>query len=134
MYQYLLFYNLPINLVPISVTEGSGASAAPTMSDKPAKRGRKKTTPTPAIPMPKKRVHKNWFRFERGHRAHPRMKLGDMLLVTSELSDLLASGMTLGSALHALAQRSTGKPLIRNRFSGARAPARLPVRVRTQTG
>ncbi|MDY0145539.1 MAG: type II secretion system F family protein [Kiritimatiellia bacterium] len=97
-------------LVPISVTEGSGASAAPTMSDKPAKRGRKKTTPTPAIPMPKKRVHKNWFRFERGHRAHPRMKLGDMLLVTSELSDLLASGMTLGSALHALAQRSTGKP------------------------
>ena len=24
--------------------------------------------------------------------------------------------------------------LIRNRFSGARAPARLPVRVRTQTG
>ncbi len=26
------------------------------------------------------------------------------------------------------------KRLIRNRFSGARAPARLPVRVRTQTG
>jgi hypothetical protein len=27
-----------------------------------------------------------------------------------------------------------GVKLIRNRFSGARAPARLPVRVRTQTG
>jgi hypothetical protein len=27
-----------------------------------------------------------------------------------------------------------GFELIRNRFSGARAPARLPVRVRTQTG
>ena len=27
-----------------------------------------------------------------------------------------------------------GDQLIRNRFSGARAPARLPVRVRTQTG
>jgi len=30
--------------------------------------------------------------------------------------------------------RGSKHALIRNRFSGARAPARLPVRVRTQTG
>jgi hypothetical protein len=34
----------------------------------------------------------------------------------------------------AVIRRRPSRQLIRNRFSGARAPARLPVRVRTQTG
>jgi type II secretory pathway component PulF len=37
------------------------------------------------------------------------MKLRDMLLFTQELSDLLASGMTLGSALDTLSHRETTK-------------------------
>ncbi len=38
----------------------------------------------------------------------PRMKLHEVLLLTGELSDLLASGMTLGKALHTLSRRETG--------------------------
>jgi type II secretory pathway component PulF len=52
---------------------------------------------------------RKWFRFEKSVRSRSRLKMGELLLFTSELSDLLASGMTLGSALHALAQRLTGK-------------------------
>ena len=37
------------------------------------------------------------------------MKLAELLLFTGELSDLLASGMTLGTALHSLALRKTGR-------------------------
>ena len=36
-----------------------------------------------------------------------RMKMGEVLLLTVELSDLLASGMTLGNALHTLSRRKT---------------------------
>jgi len=38
-----------------------------------------------------------------------RMSTRDVLLFSSELSDLLASGMTLGNALNALANRQTGR-------------------------
>jgi len=37
----------------------------------------------------------------------PRLKSAALLLLTRELADLLGSGMTLGTALHALAQRQT---------------------------
>ena len=37
----------------------------------------------------------------------PRLKPAALLLLTRELADLLSSGMTLGTALHALAQRKT---------------------------
>lgn len=37
----------------------------------------------------------------------PRLKPAALLLLTRELADLLGSGMTLGTALHALAQRQT---------------------------
>ena len=37
------------------------------------------------------------------------MKLKEVLLLTRELSDLLASGMNLGDALHTLSRRKTGK-------------------------
>lgn len=39
----------------------------------------------------------------------PRMSRREMLVFTSELSDLLASGMTLGNALNCLALRNVGK-------------------------
>ena len=96
-----------LGLVPISVSDVQAKAAAPAPADKakepPKPAAKPAAAPAPGAP-PKK-----WFRFEKGVRTHSRMKMGDLLLFTSELSDLLASGMTLGSALHALAQRKTGK-------------------------
>lgn len=48
---------------------------------------------------------KKRFRFESGLRHKTRMGARDTLLFTREMADLLASGMTLGRALHTLAQR-----------------------------
>ena len=45
------------------------------------------------------------FRLELGFHRKPRMKLQDLLLFSRELSDLVASGMTIGRALHTLAAR-----------------------------
>lgn len=39
-----------------------------------------------------------------------KIKSRDLLVFTTEMSDLLASGMTLGNALNTLANRKTGKP------------------------
>lgn len=43
------------------------------------------------------------------HRGVARMSMREVLVFTTELSDLLASGMTLGNALNSLANRNTGK-------------------------
>lgn len=43
-------------------------------------------------------------------RGSARLGLRDMLLFTTELSDLLASGMTVGAALNTLAKRRSGRP------------------------
>ncbi|QBG46684.1 type II secretion system F family protein [Verrucomicrobia bacterium S94] len=43
--------------------------------------------------------------FQLGFKRKPRMKLQDLLLFSRELSDLVASGMTIGRALHTLAAR-----------------------------
>lgn len=48
---------------------------------------------------------KNKINFELGFKTKPRMKLSDLLLFSRELSDLLASGMTIGKALHTLSNR-----------------------------
>ncbi len=48
-------------------------------------------------------------RFTLWHGRNRRMGMRDVLLFTSELSDLLASGMTLGNALNTLAGRNTGR-------------------------
>ena len=102
-----------MGLVPISVSDAPSKGAAkPAEKAKdeaktPAKPGTKAAPPAPTSApgtSPKK-----WFRFEKGFHSRPRMKVGDLLLFTTEMSDLLASGMTLGTALHALAQRKTGK-------------------------
>ncbi|MBN2163447.1 MAG: type II secretion system F family protein [Pontiellaceae bacterium] len=48
---------------------------------------------------------KKRFNFELGFQRKARMKLQDLLLFSRELSDLVASGMTIGRALHTLAAR-----------------------------
>ena len=48
---------------------------------------------------------KKWFNFESGFQRKPKMKLQDLLLFSRELSDLVASGMTIGRALHTLSVR-----------------------------
>jgi type IV pilus assembly protein PilC len=45
------------------------------------------------------------FKFELGFKRKSRMKLQDLLLFSRELSDLVASGMTIGRALHTLSAR-----------------------------
>jgi type II secretory pathway component PulF len=75
--------------VPVSVMEGGLAAPAPT-----------KAAP--------KTAHKPLFKIE-PRKKSSRMKLRDVLLFTRELSDLLASGMTLGNALHTLAKRKTNR-------------------------
>lgn len=72
--------------VPVTVTE---ASAAPPTAGPTLRRG--------------------FFHLERHSKRPPRMKPKEVLLFTRELSDLLASGMTLGDALHTLSRRKTGK-------------------------
>ena len=45
------------------------------------------------------------FNFELGFQRKPKMKLQELLLFSRELSDLVASGMTIGRALHTLSNR-----------------------------
>ncbi|MDF7800743.1 type II secretion system F family protein [Pontiellaceae bacterium B1224] len=45
------------------------------------------------------------FKFELGFKRKAKMKVQDLLLFSRELSDLVASGMTIGRALHTLAAR-----------------------------
>lgn len=90
--------------VPISLKEGGGGGAP-----------RKGAAPKPAKPASSsaKRSKKGQgkpsagFKFE--SRRSPRLNMREILFFTRELSDLLASGMTLGNALNTLAQRRTGK-------------------------
>ncbi len=70
-------------LVPVSVAEGAAAAAAASAA---------KTAARPR------------FKLTRGER----MSMREVLIFTTELSDLLASGMTLGNALNTLAKRRVG--------------------------
>jgi type II secretory pathway component PulF len=79
-----------LGLVPIAVTEGRAPAA---------RRG----APPRARAGGKRRFKIQW------HLQRSRMSSRDLLTFTTELSDLLVSGMTLGNALHALANRKTGK-------------------------
>ncbi len=58
-------------------------------------------TATPATPV---------AQFRLTLRRKPRMRTGEVLNFSTELSDLLASGMTLGHALTTLSKRRTGGP------------------------
>ncbi len=54
---------------------------------------------------------KKKFHFDLGFQRKPKMKLQDLLLFSRELSDLVASGMTIGRALHALSGRKDETPV-----------------------
>ncbi len=96
--------------VPISVSDQTGKAAPAPAAEKPKIPAKSAAAQAPSAPPAEPESgRKKWFRFEKSFRSKPRMKMGELLLFTSELSDLLASGMTIGSALHALAQRKTGK-------------------------
>ena len=60
------------------------------------------TTKTILQPTPK---NARRFNFELGFQRKPQMKLQELLLFSRELSDLVASGMTIGRALHTLSNR-----------------------------
>lgn len=79
--------------VPVAVHETAGAAAAP----------------APAAPAAVPRPGRKRFRLEPRAARTPRVKMRDVVMFTRELSDLLASGMTLGNALHTLSKRKTGK-------------------------
>ena len=95
-------------LVPISVTDAATqALAVPEKKSRAARRAERKALTSSAGDSEKPR--RKWFRLERRRQGRARMKLAELLLFTGELSDLLASGMTLGTALHSLALRKTGR-------------------------
>ncbi len=81
------------DLVPIQLREGGSAERAPLDRTASSKATDSNT-----------RAGWTW-----PGRKRPRMKMREVLVFTRELSDLLASGMTLGNALNTLAQRETGK-------------------------
>ena len=91
--------------VPISVLEGGGPAPA---KRKAGSKGRKAAAPKAPRPAgPRARARGRGFSLLR---TGPRMRTRELLTFTTELHDLLVSGMTLGSALNALANRQTGKP------------------------
>ena len=93
-----------MDCVPISVAEVSAAAAAraaPARKDRRDRKEKKESRPkTAGAEAPRKRFSLTFHRDDK-----PRMSMGELLTFTRELSDLLASGMTLGEALHTLAQR-----------------------------
>ncbi|NLG36351.1 MAG: type II secretion system F family protein [Lentisphaerae bacterium] len=100
-----------MGLVPISVADAQEKAAPAPPAGKPSPAPKAPAAKT-AKPNPAKAGvagGAKWFRFEKGFRSRPVMKTGELLLFTGELSDLLASGMTLGTALHSLALRKTGR-------------------------
>ena len=54
---------------------------------------------------------KKRFNFELGFQRKPKMKMQELLLFSRELSDLVASGMTIGRALHTLSARKDESPV-----------------------
>ena len=76
-----------MGLVPISVSEGGA------LLSKKDEKGKKKKR----------------FRLELGFHRTPKMNTREVLTLTRELADLIASGMTLGKALATLGRRNTNK-------------------------
>ncbi len=111
-----------LGYVPIMVKEGRGSArpkpdkkgngakpggGAPVKGKKDPRKAARKKPATKSKAAPEKRgaakAKKSWFQ------RRARMKPRDVLMFTRELSDLLASGMTLGSALNTLSQRKADK-------------------------
>lgn len=95
--------------VPVSVKEG--AAPPPSAKDKTKEaakdKPRDKAKPA-AAPRPAMKTALFSLPAKKGARQ-PRMGIRDLLLFSQELSDLLKSGMTLGTALNTLSKRETGK-------------------------
>lgn len=72
-----------LGLIPVSITAGTATAPSAPRTRKPAK-------------------------FSLSFSSKPRMKTREVLIFSTELSDLLASGMNLGQALTTLANRKTG--------------------------
>ena len=111
-------------LIPISVKDGGGgdAGAEKTKALVPARKAAAPAAKPAAAPAKKPAAAAKkapvkapgggtpgWLKFEKRKGVRPKMKTGEVLLFSKELSDLLASGMTLGNALHSLANRKTGR-------------------------
>lgn len=94
--------------VPVAVTEPAGKAGAPARRTAPSTR---KPAAKPVV-APKATLRKGVKVKEKTGRPGrpPRMAGRDLLVFTTELSDLLASGMTLGNALNTLGNRRTGRP------------------------
>ncbi|MFH0878284.1 MAG: type II secretion system F family protein [Lentisphaerota bacterium] len=97
-----------MGLVPISVSDAAGA-AAPAPAQKSA--AKPAAAPSPAKPAESAAnpAKKKRFHLELHRNKKVRMSIWDILLFTRELADLLASGMTLGKALHTLSKRKSSK-------------------------
>lgn len=89
-------------LSPISVTEAGGAAAAA----KGPQQGATSAGKAMATLKAKTPVSSKGFSFLKRDKT-PRMKLRETLLFTRELTDLITSGMTLGTALNTLSRRKT---------------------------
>ena len=84
-----------LGLVPISVADltDKAAGAAPAEKAKAAEKASAKASAKAAAKAAGAEARapaRKWFRFEKGFRGKPRMRLADLLLFTGELSDLLA--------------------------------------------
>ena len=91
-------------LTPVSIASAKQPDASPTSpasKSSPHSPAPQKSPPSSPSPRPP---------FSFSFRSKPALKMAAVLLFTRELTDLLSSGMTLGTALHSLAQRKTGKP------------------------
>lgn len=102
-----------MDCVPVRITE-AGAAAAPAAksTSKPAAKPVAKPAAKPAPKAPAKPAAAGpagapapRFRLTFRRSNKPHMSMREMLLFTRELSDLLASGMTIGEALHTLSRR-----------------------------
>jgi len=92
--------------IPVSVTE----QARPVKAAKAAAPAKGAAAPAkaPAKGAPEKgKARRGRLVMQRG--GTPRLSGRDLLVFTTELSDLLASGMTLGNALNTLGSRQTGR-------------------------
>ncbi len=92
--------------VPVSVSEVGGKAPAAAPRAKPARKAAAK----PVAPAKASRTGRKAPARAPGARSRPpRLNGRDLLVFTTELSDLLASGMTLGHALNTLGNRNSGR-------------------------
>lgn len=93
--------------VPVSVGERGGKPGVPAKAAPPPRKAPERKAPAKPEPAKKTAGAKGKAAGAKGR--PPRMAGRDLLVFTTELSDLLASGMTLGNALNTLGNRRSGR-------------------------